>query len=76
MNVGKKEYYLTRYQASVIKVLHDQNLKGILASSEEFLQAETKISSKIKDVFKGSDAWNQLIVPGPRRGTYRLNIPK
>lgn len=31
---------------------------------------------RVPKLFKHSPAWGKIIVPGPKRGTYRLNVPK
>ena len=68
-----KEYLLSPLQAEVVRVLHEQQHKGFREIRGSALLAATNAySSRLSDLFKGSSAWKALVLPGSRRGWYRL----
>ena len=70
-----KTYSLTRPQATMIKTLHLAYLRGhpdvekltLLGSVE----SET---SEVRDFLRKSGLWMGLVIPGSRKGTYRLHL--
>jgi hypothetical protein len=72
-------FKLTEEQAKCIQYLWEQRQKGVLEINGEEMLVQTGIveknfKKKLKDVFKRSVAWNNLIIPGSKKGYYRLNI--
>jgi hypothetical protein len=70
-------YSLTPRQAQVIELLFGVRGTGMPELSQEYIL--DRIGSKslrltLRDVFRKSPAWKTLVVPGDRRGMYRLNL--
>jgi hypothetical protein len=65
-------YHLSPFQAAAVKVLHEHHPSEL--SGSYILEQIEAASRSISDLFKGSEAWGKLIVPGNRRGSYRLNL--
>ncbi len=77
--VAKKRdtpYQLTGPQSATIKLLHEHFLIGTPELRQDtILELIDSKSKRLKDVFhNNSEARNDLIASGKRRGTYRLNI--
>jgi hypothetical protein len=69
-----KPYTLTRGQSVIVKLLHQAHLKGTPdLDKQTLLSAIEAETSQVKDSFRNSPLWKELIV-SRRRGTYRLNI--
>ena len=70
-----EEYYLTPLQAKVVRVLHAEQRKGFreLRGSAILKEIDT-YSRSFSDLFKGSPAWKTLVLPGSKRGSYRLVV--
>ena len=67
----------TPRQAQVIEMLHRAFMDGTPDIGKEFILEKLESpNSRLRDTFKGHEAWGSLIVPGSSRGTYRLNIGK
>lgn len=65
-------FKFTSRQAQVVEILHKQGCPEV--GKEYILEALGSPSSRLRDTFKKSPAWGTLIIPGAKRGTYRLNI--
>ena len=58
------EYSLTKTQALIVKRLHEYHEKGISKVHQDTLLEDLEICSKrLRDVFKGSTAWKELVLP-------------
>jgi hypothetical protein len=70
-----KEYTLTANQAHVIKMLHEAHLSGTPAiSGSTILESLGTPSGRLRDTFKRSLLWGQLVARGAKKGTYRINL--
>jgi hypothetical protein len=69
-------YSLTRNQSTIVRLLHDAYLNGTPAlGGDALLSAIEAETSRVRDSFKGSLLWGNLIVSNRSpRGTYRLNL--
>jgi hypothetical protein len=73
-----KEYHLTRNQSLVVESLHDAYGSGHPEVGKDLLlQKVDSKNMRLRDTFKRSPLWGKgkLIVPGEKKGTYRLNLP-
>ena len=77
MVLREQEFHLTPRQAQVVQLLHEQCAQGTPEVGQAFILEHLDLTStnRLVDVFKGSAAWNALVVRGQKRGTYRLNMP-
>lgn len=69
-------YELTTMQAQVVEFLTTQLENKTPAVSEQYILEgllETK-QTRLKDIFRNSDAWGKLIVRGKARGTFQINL--
>jgi len=76
VSLNGQEFALTTSQAKVVECLWENYENRTPDVSQDYL-IETVLDStqsRLKDVFKNSDAWGTLIAPGRTRGTFRLNI--
>ncbi|HZA22988.1 MAG TPA: hypothetical protein VFA32_10365, partial [Dehalococcoidia bacterium] len=74
--LGDEKFSLTTNQARVVELLDGQRLKGVDALSQGYILETLDIGSQnLAQVFRGSAAWDRLIVRADGRGMYRLNIP-
>ncbi len=70
-----KSHQLTRNQSVIVRLLHAAHRRGTPAVGQEtLLKAIEAETSRVRDSFKKSPLWGTLVVPGERRGTYRLNL--
>ena len=70
-----KRYPTTRYQAIMIRVMHQAHIAGHPdVGAATLLEATENETSAVRNTFKTSPLWRTLVV-GKRRGTYRLNLP-
>lgn len=65
------EHTFSAQQAAVVKILYQHWERGTPEIGGDYL-AETVECCRIPDLFKNHPAWNTMIVPGERRGNYRL----
>lgn len=70
-----KSFTLTALQAKIIKILHEEYLKGTPSIGEDTILNEIDSqSSRLVDIFRSTrGAWEALIA-SDRRGVFRLNI--
>ena len=75
VNLRGRPYFLTPLQAQVVQILHENFLNGTPDIGQHALleMIETK-QKRLRDVFRRTDAWGELIVPGKRKGTFRINV--
>jgi hypothetical protein len=72
----RTNYVTTRYQAIMIRVLHEAYIAGYPdVGATKLLSAVGNETSDVRNTFKNSPLWNTLVV-GKRKGTYRLNLPE
>jgi hypothetical protein len=72
----ERVYTFTPSQGHCIQVLYNYYLRDLPITQVDLLEkAELEPDSKLKDVFKGSDAWQTVVVRGEKKGTYRLKKP-
>lgn len=70
-----RQFELSLNQARIVEELHKGHLaKTPVISDAHLLEQLNLKADRLRDVFKGSDAWGILIVQGKRRGTRRLNL--
>ena len=68
-------YTFTTKQAAVVKILHEHWKRRLPELSQQYILTEVESDLlRLKDLFKGNDAWGILIIKGTHRDTYRLNI--
>jgi hypothetical protein len=68
-------YTLTSLQAQVVQLLHEQYLNGTPELGKDYILEELgSTSNRLRDVFQCCKNWKEIIVPGKRKGTYRINI--
>jgi hypothetical protein len=68
---------LTRNQSSMMRVLHKAHMAGHPdVDKDKLIEAIDAPTSNVRDSWKSSPLWKTLVVPGKRKGTYRLKIPK
>jgi hypothetical protein len=69
-------YATTRYQAIMIRVMHEAHITGHPdVGAAKLLQAIENETSDVRNTFKKSPLWRTLVV-GKRKGTYRLSLPE
>ena len=69
-------YYFTALQSKAVRILWDAWRKGGLALRQEYILEEVgSDSGRLADLFRDNAAWGKLIIPGPVKGTFRLNEP-
>jgi hypothetical protein len=69
-----RNYRLTPLQAAVVKVLWEAwELGSPDVGGATLLEAADSCADRLRDVFRRSVAWGELVVPGATKGTYRLN---
>ncbi len=69
-----KEWSLTPNQSRAAQRLIESLRNGTPEIGQDTILEELGVSTKrLRDVFKGSSAWNVLIVRGKTKGTYRIN---
>jgi len=79
VSVGGRRFTLTPRQAEVVQILYRAHCNRTPEVGWPYIRAElsTRIDSypeRLTDIFKRSDAWGKLIVPGKTRGSYRLSL--
>lgn len=70
-----REFSFTPRQAEVVKILYRAHRNR--ASEVGWPDIRDQLESypqRMRDIFKRSDAWGTLIVPGKTRGSYRLDL--
>jgi hypothetical protein len=70
-------YSFTSRQAQVVELLLEAYQQKTMELSQEYIIDRIGSESDtltLRDIFRHSKAWNTLIIPGSRRGMYRLNI--
>jgi hypothetical protein len=69
-------YVTTRYQAIMIRVMHEAHIAGHPdVGARKLLEAIENETSDVRNAFKKSPLWRTLVVC-KRKGTYRLNLPE
>jgi hypothetical protein len=75
VNYKGKEYALSPFQAAALQFLHERYISGLPnVSQHEILEEIGSKSKHLKDLFKGSPLWKNLIIKGQRKDTFRLNF--
>lgn len=70
-----ERFAFTSRQAQAIEILHREHVNGTPEVGHAYiLESMDLLCSRLRDVFKHSEAWGTLVVAGKRRGTVRLNI--
>ncbi|MDA1128803.1 MAG: 7-cyano-7-deazaguanine synthase [Chloroflexi bacterium] len=73
--LGDNKFDLTTNQARVVELLDQQRLASVSALSQAYILENLEIVSRnLSQVFRGSSAWQQLIVTAEGRGMYRLKV--
>ena len=71
-----KLYTFTSFQAQVVQILHEQYLNETPEVGKDYILEELGTpSQRLRDIFQYCPDWRELIVPGKKKGTYRLNLP-
>lgn len=69
-------FFFTPNQAAIVKALWQAMENGTpCVQGATLLEAADCESSRVSDVFRGSDAWGVLIVEGAVKGAYQLAEP-
>jgi hypothetical protein len=72
-----KRYTFSTMQAACVQVLWEERDKGTLELSQQYiLEKAGSEAERLKDVFKGSEAWTTMIVKGSTHGSYGLATPR
>lgn len=75
VNRNGKIFSLTTQQARVVELLLDAYLNRSPDLSQAYILEELDVpGSALRFVFRGSDAWTDLVVSGGTNGTFRLEI--
>jgi hypothetical protein len=66
-------------QAQIVQMLHEAYLAGTPELSNEYILEKLEATtSRLRDSFRGTGTrlWgeNKLIIPGKKKGLYRLNL--
>ena len=70
-----QEFHLTPLQAKAVRVLHQWQRQGFRELRGSAILAEIDAYTRsLSDLFKGSPAWKTLVLPGSKRGSYRLVV--
>lgn len=70
-----KVYTLTSLAAQAVQLLHELHKNGTPEVGKDYILEELGSSSKrLRDIFQCCPEWREFIVPGERRGNYRLNL--
>ena len=70
-----KYYTLTSFAAQAMQILHEQYRKGVPEVSKDYILEEVGSSSKrLRDIFQCCQGWREFVIPGEKRGTYKLNM--
>ena len=70
-----EEYHLTPLQAKAVRVLHQWQRQGLRELRGSAIVKEIDAYTRsLSDLFKGSPAWKTLVLPGSKRGSYRLVV--
>ena len=71
-----KHYTFTSLAAQAIQILHEHYLQDTPDVGKDYILEELGTPSKrLRDIFQYCPDWKELIVPGEKKGTYRLNLP-
>lgn len=71
-----EDFTFTEKQAAVVRALWEAWEDGSPEiGCNTLLQLAGSESERLRDVFQNNPNWTSLIVPGARRGTYRLREP-
>ena len=76
INFKGERYTLTSFQAEIIQILHEAYQKNTPEIGQPFiLEKINSKRSRLRDFFKSSPGiWGNVIIPGRKKGTYRLNL--
>jgi len=71
------EFRFTPMQSHVVRLLHEEFENGRDEVGNVFLiEGAGSYAKSLKDMFKRTTAWGNLIIPGERKGTHRLNLSR
>lgn len=71
------EYTFSGPQAACVRILWENWEQGTPdVGGETLIEAIDSNASRVTDLFKRHEAWGTMIVPGRRKGTYRLQEPE
>ena len=71
-----ESFPLSTNQARVVELPDQSRARGVVALNQAYILEQLEISSQnLAQVFRGSDAWNHLVVRADGRGMYQLNLP-
>ena len=77
VNLRGRQYFLRPLRAQVVEILHENYLQGTPDVGQHTLIVlinREYVYERLRDIFRDSDAWGELIVTGKTKGTFRLNI--
>jgi hypothetical protein len=70
-------HLLSANKAQIIRLLHEAHKQGHHATHQNaLLNAVQSETSRVRSFFRNSPLWKTLIVLGPSKGTYRLNLAR
>ena len=70
-----RHYTFTSNAAQAVQLLHEQYLNGTPEIGKDYILEELGTpSERLRDIFQCCPRWKEIIVPGKKKGTYRLNI--
>ncbi len=75
VNLRGKRFTFTAFQAEAVKELHNAFKNGTPDLSQATILSKIAAqSARLKDIFRGSNAWGSVVVRSSKRGAYRLGI--
>jgi hypothetical protein len=77
---GNVNFEFTPMQAAVVQALAEARKQGTPAMAQDTLlelagSAMDGKQARLRDLFKGNPAWRKMIVPGDRKGTFKIADP-
>jgi hypothetical protein len=76
VTIRDQNFTLTSRQAQVIQILDESRINGLPDVGQDYLLEKLETpNSRLRDSFKSNrPAWNNLVKPGAKKGTVRLNV--
>jgi hypothetical protein len=70
-----KSFTQTENQRTIIKILHGAHKRRQPVVREGALLQAIDSTTEVRSYFRHSPLWGTLVIRGPRRGTFQLNLP-
>ena len=69
-----EKHFLTKTQALIAKLLHEAYKRGHPMVPEDRLLFAIGSRTELRSYFRRSALWGTLVIKGPRKGTFQLNL--